>query len=525
MRIEEIDKTKLAKAPDKELLILRLRFIQLWNKNFDGNDKAIVGSLNREEYLSKYRMLLKEYNEREIGHNTEDIDRAAFKKAMEIVKIGVDVPALGDLVVVPDYISIGGSFVGSPKEAGDIDLVLREDESNRDKSLELKLTRTIQKQVDKDVHFIYAPKGSHSSYIPVFDLVLRAKESTQKVEVKEDYKKVDKGYYEGLDEWSDAFEADYTELTAHLVGDTVLSLGCGTGRLEKRLASIYKVEGVDNNDVALRMCRDKKLTVRKVNIDEDRLPYKSGAFDNVIGIHVLEHLDNMSEVFVEARRVAKKRVIFICPLGERQDKTHKRVFKNMLDFKKQVLDGQEVPDKNLKVKKVTQGDNTVILVLKAVEFVKSELKPYSRYIPPKPTMAHITEAFKFDDIKDWIKDKWPVAVEEKLNGFRCIAEKGRGKVKIWTEGRQDRTLVLPDLVDRLEKIKEDFILDISLGIERKGKPLPRIKLMTLMADEPILLKDDVVKATCFDLPYFSGEIPQILYDKVEDWRKNANKNL
>lgn len=370
MRIEEIDKTKLSKAPDKELLILHLRFIQLWNKNFKSNDKVIVGSLNRGEFLAKYRLLIKEYSERKLEHSTEDIDRAAFKKAMEVVKLGIDTADLGDIVVVPDYISIGGSFVKTPKEAEDVDIILRENEESRDESLELKLSRIIQKQVQKNCHFIYASKGPHGSHIPLFDLVLRAKENTKKIEVKEDYQKSVDEYYQNLDKWNDGFEADYKELAKHLVGDTVLSLGCGTGRLEKRLSSIYKMEGVDNNDIALEMCRDKKLKVKKIDLEKEKLPYEDDSFDNVIGIHILEHLQNPVEVVKEARRVASRRVVFICPLGKREDPTHKQEFNNQLDFRKKICEGLKLPDKKIKLKKVDEGDNTIILILKAEKFTK-----------------------------------------------------------------------------------------------------------------------------------------------------------
>lgn len=337
MRIENIDKAKLSKAPDKELLILRLRFLQLWSKAFMDNKKAIVGSLNRNDFLSKYRLLLKEYNNRKLEHSTEAIDRAAFKKAMEIAKAGLDVSALGDVVVVPDYVSVSGSFVRkSPEEAGDIDIILREDEENRDENLELKLSRAIQGQIQKDVHFVYAPKGSHSSYIPAFDLVLRAKEETKKVEVKEDYQKSAKDYYEGLDAWSDDFEADYRELTKHLVGDTILSLGCGSGRIEQRLSEIYKVEGIDNNEIALKFCKDKKLKVRKVDLEKEKLPYEDSSFDNVIGVHLLEHIKNRKQLLKEMQRIAKRRIIIIVPLGKRLDKTHQVCYDNLDSFRKEI---------------------------------------------------------------------------------------------------------------------------------------------------------------------------------------------
>ncbi|GAI72955.1 unnamed protein product, partial [marine sediment metagenome] len=95
----------------------------------------------------------------------------------------------GDIAKVPDYVSIGGGFVKSPKDADDLDLIVREDERNRDEGLELKLSRLMQKRIEKRCHFVYNETGAHSTYIPLFDLVLRSKNKINRVEVKEDYSK------------------------------------------------------------------------------------------------------------------------------------------------------------------------------------------------------------------------------------------------------------------------------------------------------------------------------------------------
>jgi predicted RNA-binding Zn-ribbon protein involved in translation (DUF1610 family) len=182
MRIEEINREKLERTSREELFSLRLRFIQLWNKYFKGNEKDIVGTLKRPELLEKHRILIREMKKRSLKVVVnEDIDKASVKKIM-----GIDVPSLGDLVVIPDYVSVGGSFIQDPETADDVDVIIRVDKSDKDEGLELKLNRLIQKQVNKGGHFIYNKTGAHSSYLPLFDLVLRAKDKTEKIEVKED---------------------------------------------------------------------------------------------------------------------------------------------------------------------------------------------------------------------------------------------------------------------------------------------------------------------------------------------------
>jgi len=716
-------------------------------------------NLLKEELLEKYKILKAEMKKRNLRINSDtDLDRALFRKAM----YGIDVSSLGDIAIVPDYISIAGSLVKSPKTAKDVDVVIREDEDNRDEGMELKLARLIQKHIHKDCHFIYAPKGPHSDYLPLFDLVLRAKDETKRVKVKEDYGKVDeiekgirpafgspggkrylaktivsyipehkvyvepfvgggaiffakepseveiindldpeiafayrfiknltdeklsqlrrkdwtlteskfarlkeskpineidkfyrfimlkwgsfssrgdkvnplrlnqkwdgvnrlislknrlskviiynrdykklkdyddkntfyylappypntanfedlqidveelnqfvkslkgrfilslpdteeirktfadfeikrvktgklidefnpkltrvellisnfplkkqniylakseKDYFEGLDEWKADFMADYLEMSKNIKGKKILSLGCGTGRVEKALeCSGYEVEGVDNNDIALAMAKKKRLKVKKVDLEKEALPYENDSFDTVIGLHILEHLKNPEKLIKEAKRVAKERVIFIVPLGERMDITHKQTYKTIDDFRK-------LFDK-AKVKKVENGDNTAIAIVDVSKIEKAKkLTPFTHLSQfPKPTMAGLTEAFSVEQIWDWCKGRLPLIVEPKLNGFRVVISKQGDKYKIITDGMKDRTKYYPSLKDTIEKIPDDFILDCSLGIERDGKPLPRIKLMTLMADKPELQENDVIVCTVFDLPYWKEDI-------------------
>ena len=595
MKIEEINIKNLSNAPDKELYVLHLRFIQLWNKNFAGNRKIRIGSLERGNFLDKYKILIKEMDDRKLTYSTQGIDRSLFRKSI----YGLDTSALGDVVITPDYVSVGGSFVKSPKEANDLDLIIRDDESNRDEGMELKLSRLMQKQVKKDCHFVYNKTGAHSTYLPLFDLVIRGKDEVKRVEVKEDYNKAEelekgcrpafgspggkrylaktivsyipehktyvepfigggavffakepseaevindldkeiafayrfiknmsdeqfktlkskdwkaskmlfnrlkelkneepvdkfrkiiylkklylkklsygesgknydqtnegrdlaggldnllrirerlknvkienndyeksinydsketfyyldppypetsnvgnidlmglhkfcknlkgkyilslnnnkknvdmfkdfnikkvkvsqqmftggsqmqmrtellisnfplkkeniylakseKGYFEGLDSLSEDLLIDNYNVIKELEEGSVLDLGCGTGRLGLLLKrSGRKVEGIDNSDIAIRMCEDKDLKVKKLNLEKGKLPYEDNQFDNVIMVHCLEHLENPEEVIKEAQRIANKKVIILSPLGEREDATHKQKYLKLKDF-------------------------------------------------------------------------------------------------------------------------------------------------------------------------------------------------
>lgn len=181
MRIEEITRSKLSKAANNEVYGLRLRFIQLWDKNFQDNDNKKAGDLQRNDFLKRYKLLIDEMKKRKLNHSVKDIDRALFRKVIW----GIELSDFEDISVVKDYVSIVGSFVKSPTKAKSVDLVIREDEENKDEKLESEISNLIKKQIKKDCNYRYERKGPDSSYIPLFDKVLRTNKSLQVIEVKE----------------------------------------------------------------------------------------------------------------------------------------------------------------------------------------------------------------------------------------------------------------------------------------------------------------------------------------------------
>ncbi len=69
----------------------------------------------------------------------------------------------------------------------------------------------------------------------------------------------------------------------------ILDAGCGTGGTMKLLMDLgYKVEGLDNNELAIDLCRKRGISkVRLGNIYS--LPYKDKTFDFIICLDVLYH--------------------------------------------------------------------------------------------------------------------------------------------------------------------------------------------------------------------------------------------
>lgn len=522
MKIEDVKTEALRRADDNELQIMRLRFIQLYNKNFFGNDRVEAGTLRRSDLLDKYQLLVREIKHRDLTYNSDrPIDRAVFRKSM----FGIDVRDLGDLVIVLDYMNIGGSFVENPIAAADVDIIIRDSPDNRDEGLELKVGRTVKTKTGKDAHFVYAPRGPHSTYVPMFDLVLRGKPKMERVAVAE--KRVwkagaDKGpeYYEALDDWDIQLLEDNWNVVLNMAEGSVLDLGCGTGRLMKTLQqSGVKAAGIDNDRVALRYCRKRGLDVQDLDLETAPLPYDSNSWDNVVMVHSLEHVKNADRLLREAERVAKKRVVLLVPLGKRYDPTHVHRFDTKADLAK-MLAGEP----HYHIHEIERSHCAVAIFDKRLRKARS-LTPFGRYDPPKPTMAGITEAYSVDEISNWAKGR-SLVVEPKLNGFRMVLAKEGDTVKIMSENRDNHASKYPDVVHVLKKIPGDFLLDASMGIERAGKPLPRIELMTLLAAKPDLESNDKIVATVFDLPFVGED----LHDKPFSERRKIledfyNKHL
>jgi 2-polyprenyl-3-methyl-5-hydroxy-6-metoxy-1,4-benzoquinol methylase len=94
-------------------------------------------------------------------------------------------------------------------------------------------------------------------------------------------------------------------------GKEILDLGCATGNYSLRLSSLgYDVKGADVNPRYVEIARSRGVDV---HLAEGVLPFSNGSFDTVIAFEVLEHLIDPASVIMEARRVARKNVLFTTP--------------------------------------------------------------------------------------------------------------------------------------------------------------------------------------------------------------------
>lgn len=85
----------------------------------------------------------------------------------------------------------------------------------------------------------------------------------------------------------------------------ILDVGCGTGLLTKKLTSFGEVIGIDISDEALKYAKKRGVRLKKASVN--KLPFKSGSFELVVCIDVINHQDVDSEKALrQMYRVLKK---------------------------------------------------------------------------------------------------------------------------------------------------------------------------------------------------------------------------
>ncbi|MFA5147351.1 MAG: class I SAM-dependent methyltransferase [Candidatus Omnitrophota bacterium] len=109
----------------------------------------------------------------------------------------------------------------------------------------------------------------------------------------------------------DLFSDEIIGLCKKYAGRKVLDLGCAAGAYCLELKRYgFEISGADINEEYIRIAREKGVDARLI---EDALPFGDGAFDTVILIEVLEHLQDPERVLKEAKRVAGKNILISVP--------------------------------------------------------------------------------------------------------------------------------------------------------------------------------------------------------------------
>ena len=191
MRIENVNSETLGMMNDSELRYLRSRCLNIYDRYFARSDVQKAVGMDRRLFLTKYLLLRSEMENRGIKLFRErPLDKEVHNRIFKASLWKLDVPALGDVVAIPNYISIGGEFIKSPTSVDKIDVIIRSEEKHRNEAFEAKIGKLVEEQTGKEPIFTYEPKGPDLSYIPLFDLVLKSHEETRKVKAKKVEKKL-----------------------------------------------------------------------------------------------------------------------------------------------------------------------------------------------------------------------------------------------------------------------------------------------------------------------------------------------
>ncbi|MGB8216462.1 MAG: methyltransferase domain-containing protein [Candidatus Methanoperedens sp.] len=95
-------------------------------------------------------------------------------------------------------------------------------------------------------------------------------------------------------------------------GDKLLDIGCGDGIVGYFVANDYKqIYGVDVSDIALKIAEKRGVITRKMNVNNDALPYEDNFFDAITCLDVIEHVFEPFNLITEIFRVMKNGGILI----------------------------------------------------------------------------------------------------------------------------------------------------------------------------------------------------------------------
>jgi ubiquinone/menaquinone biosynthesis C-methylase UbiE len=124
--------------------------------------------------------------------------------------------------------------------------------------------------------------------------------------------KVYESFYEGKYKEADIQEKKLLKFLIDQIDDVkeVLEVGCGTGHFTRWLHSLgYKVVGADISPVMLSVARELWKEGNFVNASAESLPFEDKSFDVVLYVTCLEYMKDLSQVFREAERVARKGIV------------------------------------------------------------------------------------------------------------------------------------------------------------------------------------------------------------------------
>jgi SAM-dependent methyltransferase len=123
------------------------------------------------------------------------------------------------------------------------------------------------------------------------------------------------------DAWFDTAHGQRVERAEHALlsdllatfhgAETLLEVGCGTGRFSAWLAPLCRVLGIDRSPAMLAEMRGRHPMIPAVLGDAHRLPFRDASIDLVLFVTTLEFLEDPLAALREAVRVARRGLILL----------------------------------------------------------------------------------------------------------------------------------------------------------------------------------------------------------------------
>jgi len=494
LSLEEMRPDLLKDAPDTEILSAWHRLNQ-WYGAAKDKKQAIENFVNAAIWVSE-EMKKRNFTIDEENDLYKSIQEFKTTKKYNVIKRFYDLP--NEVVCVRDFVSIVGSAAKDKLNPNDIDVLFRantDGENNyliQSENVWLPVRNVLDPNKEDALHFIANPQGAHGDYVSCYDLVLRKKPAFKREIVKAASE---------MPNWEQYVKNDAP------IG-SMYDLGSGNSKPDGFI-------GIDKNN----------FDGVDIIADLDQgLPLPDNCAAVIRANHFIEHMSDVEQILTDIYRVLMPEGIVIITVpsmdseGAVAHPGHKSFF-NPSSFEfwtnPDLTEDRPIYEK-LYVNKRTEpnGLSYIDAVLRKACGSRRKIKkiaPGETFTPPKPQMAGITEAFDLKDLFTWAKDRYPIDIEPKWNGFRSVVSKKGNNVELWFEGQMGKNQIdkFPDLKSALEKMTGDFVFDSDIGIEENGKREARPDLMKFNADKPIFEKDEIPVITIFDLMYRDKDISDL----------------
>jgi len=360
MRIEEITKGSLVGNDKNTLYALRLRCNQIWSKHFGDNNVMKSGAHDRGDLITKYALIIDEMNSQKIAiNNPLPLDKVLLKSRL----FKLNVPAMGDFVLSKNFISADGKFVDSPLDAEHVSVCVKAPEDFFKAFFNINgfITAIVESQCNKGIVTKFDTSGPKTAHIPMFDLVLRSKVRTEKVDFQEDASEIKPNPFE----WDDQKLTAVLAVIAKISGGSVADLGCGDGRFgEMMFKQGLACTCFDNDEHALNLAKERGLGVKKANL-EVPLSEEDNSIDTVVSIDVIGELEDPTTMLSESIRIAKKQAIFV--LSGTKEEVGSMFMKCISEG---IPEGRQIEDYGCKVSRI-QESNRFLVTLDVEQITKN----------------------------------------------------------------------------------------------------------------------------------------------------------